>query len=222
MKQLYIWGFVFLAGHACAAGESEFRPFTSTDGRSIEARILEYNPSRNKLQIERITGKKIWVEPGIFSEEDRSFIRAWISAQDFLSPTKVRVSIDMKKKSKGRTGDFVHYEITVQNRSSSDLENITFDYRFYVEGKAYRGRQDKDHCLKGTIKLDHLKVGEKTVVQTPVELMKETYESYTESDVDAYGNITYSTYQRKVWDEDARGIWLKIKGPKLEGNPLVR
>ena len=45
--------------HAEAEGLGQFRAFTASDGRAIEAKIVAWNPTSRKLQIERTNHKKV-------------------------------------------------------------------------------------------------------------------------------------------------------------------
>ncbi|MEE9369682.1 MAG: hypothetical protein V3V05_12600 [Pontiella sp.] len=213
---------VALAISANAVSKDDFRVFTAADGRVIEARILEYNPSRKKIQIDRANGKKVWVEPHIFSETDREYIRDWIQASGFLVPSKVRITIDRHKKSKGKQGDDVHFSITIKNRTDMSLENLIFDYRVFIEGEGRKRHQDKDRCEAGQLKLELLAAGEQRTINTKPYRMIERYEVSTSYGTDEFGNSTSYTIEEKVWDDDDRGIWFKISGPELEGVPLVR
>jgi hypothetical protein len=218
MKRLIVVCFMVGFSVWVHAEESEFRAFTSSDGRVIEARILDYNSSRNKLHIERMNAKKIWIDPSVFSESDRIYIKKWIAASDFLAKSKIRITIDKHKKSAGKNGDDVHYSITLQNRSKTDFKDLYLDYRFYVEGKEKRGR---DRCIKGSLTLEDLPAGGKHTLNTKVERMHEEYDRHTEISYDEYGTST-DTVEDKVRDDDAQGIWFKIRGPKFEGVPLIR
>ena len=55
----------------------EFRAFTSKEGRVITARIINFSSYTGKVQLERENGRKVWVDPEIFSSKDKKFIAAW-------------------------------------------------------------------------------------------------------------------------------------------------
>jgi hypothetical protein len=58
-KSLVIAMSLLLVSVVQGAGDDDSRTFTSTDGRTMEARILEYDSGRNLLKIERADGKKL-------------------------------------------------------------------------------------------------------------------------------------------------------------------
>ncbi len=217
------WGVVVLAVWTVwAVRADEFRTFTAGDGRTIEARIVEYNPSRQKLKIERRSGQSAWVEPAVFSEADREYIQSWIKASEFLSP-RVRVTIEKHKEPLGDKGDNIHYSVSLRNLTQSDFENLVLEYRFYTETHGYEGFKDSEACHKGTLKLDRLAAGSTQTVQTEPMLMSEKFQTVTEEITRSDGSETYDTYQQKIYDTDPVGIWFRISGPAVaDGTRLVR
>lgn len=218
-----IFGVLLIAAWAVSCiYADEYRIFTAGDGRTIEAKITDYNPMRKKLCIERRGGKSLWVEPSVFSEADREYILSWIKASEFLS-SKVRVTIEKHKDSQGKKGDNVHYSISLQNRTASDYEDLIFDFRLYTKTRGYQGNPDSSACYKGTLNLDRLAAGSTKTLQTEPKLMSEKYKTWTETTTYSNGTTTYDTITQKTYDTDEVGIWFRISGPAdAEGQRLVR
>jgi TPR repeat protein len=205
---------------------NKFRIFSAADGRVIEAKIVAWNPSSRKLQIERTNGKKVWVQPGIFSAEDQTYVKTWITANQFLSKTTFRIKAEKIKGKPSDSGRNVHYDLSFDNRTGFSFEGLKVDYRLYVDESGHNGRQDSMRCVGGKIEAGSIPSGEKSKVSTADERLKKIYKqvAYTESNTDIYGNTTtWTAYEKKKIQEDQlQGIWLRISGPSVEGTPVIR
>lgn len=209
------------------AGE-EFRVFAAADGRTIDARILEYNPSRNKLRIERRGKGTLWIGPEVFAESDRKYIEEWIAASLFLAEKNLTVSI--KKVKIGSSGskkslketDRYSYEVKLQNRSKQMLNISNVEYCYYIRKIKTGGGRDIERSDGGQLKVGVLKPAQAKVVSPPTFSLFTIYRSYTESYFDNYGGTQTDTSIVKVSEDKLRGIWIRIYGPEVDGRPLVR
>lgn len=59
------------------AESAEYRNFTNQDGKSIAARVIEYDVDIGKVQLELKTRKKAWVELSTLCEADQTYIKEW-------------------------------------------------------------------------------------------------------------------------------------------------
>ena len=62
---------LILAGSTSA---SEYRMFTNQDGKTITARVIEYDADGGKVQLELKNRKKAWIEMATLAEADRDYI----------------------------------------------------------------------------------------------------------------------------------------------------
>jgi len=231
MKQI-LWAGLFAGIFTSALmaysgqGQETFRIFTATDGRVIEAKIVSWNPTSRKLQIERNTGRKVWVKPDIFSEEDLTYIKTWISANQFQSNAKFRIKADKVNGKSTDSGRDIHYDLSFDNRTGMPLENVKVDYRLYIDESGHNGRKDTERCVGGQINAEDIPEGKRIKVSTTEERLNKIYKqvAYTESETDIYGYTrTWTAYENKKVQEDrVQGIWLRISGPSIDGKPVVR
>jgi len=71
---------LFLA--VCVAGDAAARTFTSTDGREIEAEVVNYNPADGKVVIRLVDNRKFTVPFDRFSEADQEYLTTWRDEYD--------------------------------------------------------------------------------------------------------------------------------------------
>lgn len=124
--------------------------FTSSDGRTIQAKIIEFDSSRNKVRIKRDNGKLVWVPIDAFSENDQTYVREWHISTILFSNSNLAVAIDKKTGNSdsyhkvldgwqshypGIKYNDVTYSIKIDNRSNIPLGNLSVDYRIYYQSK---------------------------------------------------------------------------------------
>lgn len=211
-----------------SVADTEFRLFTATDGRTIEARILEYNPARNKLRIERRGNSSLWVDPEIFSVSDRKYIKEWVSASMFLVSSSLKISL--KKVHKGNSGskksfketEKICYEVKLQNRSKQPLNISKMEFCYYVRNTKTRGAKDSEWSDVGRMNVGVLKPAETKVLITSSLSLSTIYREQAESGRDIYGNLYTSRSIVKVSEDKLRGIWIRVYGPEVGGQLLYR
>lgn len=219
-------GYLWVAMTVCT-GEQLFRTFTAKDGRSIEARIVEYDARKGRVKILPRGAAVVWVAPGIFSELDQVFIKEWIAAASLVSEAILHVEICERKSEKSglkntATPGYLmetetrYFEIKLQNRSKSELKNIEIEYRYYVKRTGSRTDGSLNIPHSGWLKVKDLGPMRGTVVTTKTQRVetefKETY-------VRRLGNSSGGSYQiaKKKFEEEFQGVWIRIYGSKIEG-----
>lgn len=208
----------------------DFRIFTSLDGREIEAKLVKVDPRTKKVTLERRNRKKAAIPVNALSETDQTYIKDWASAQDFLSNSKFRISLEKRKDSVNekrvetkRPKAPCYYEIKFQNRSSADLSGLKAEYCIYKVIDRSRGSANDSveviHDRKSNIALD---AGAEFLWQTEQVKLYRIYSAQMESSYDQYGSLSYSTSYNKVSEDDVEGLWVKLTYTTSMGNTFSR
>ena len=213
-------------------GTGALHTFTTADGRSLKATVLDFNTSNKKIQIKREDGKKIWIQPSVFSQPDRDYIQQWIAADQFMSPTKFRIK---GKKLKGKTlkktpklvnittknTTEIAYEITLENKTGFPLNDLKIEYRTFILKKILNDEADERNDSKridGGLFSINIPAGKKVSKTTKPTTLNTSLKHMQEGDY-----ITgFDYYQLKVSEEQLEGFWIKIYGPKIDGVRVVR
>lgn len=155
MKSLVF--FVLLVTTACSVhADTQYRDFTSADGKTIRGRIRTYNESKKVVTIERDNRRTATVPITVFSESDQAYILEWDASKGFSSKNLLKISCNDKvvEKRKEKELEDIHYtegdvvkdfektvttferiayEIQLQNTNKSELKGIRMEYRIYYE-----------------------------------------------------------------------------------------
>ena len=222
------------------ASADEFRIFSDPQGRAIEAKIVKFDSVKGKIQVERKDGQRVWVQPEQFSKDDQAYIKEWISADQVLSETNLRVtfkkvkieSYNDKKDSGGSTaqynfskGEVVQYEITLSNRSKLPVTDLKLESRFFVQFEKGDNEKLKD-TKPTTIVVGVIAPGKSVTVKTGQLTVEDRYSRtavYGYSN--RYGNSTQEVTgynETKISEEKLLGLWLKVYGPEVDGERVVR
>ncbi len=120
-----------------AISAEPFRSFTSTDGKTVRARVINYDNSSDKVKLEKEGGGSFSVPVSAFSVDDQIIIRNWELVKGFLSENGMKVSFkrtDLRKQESDTEGDSVHvihqwlnYTITIENNTGRTLNNIRIE-----------------------------------------------------------------------------------------------
>lgn len=212
-------------GVSSGYAEEPFRIFTGTDGRAIEARIVACNIREGTVTVERKNKRKITVESTVFSTADQAYIKEWSSAQDFLSSSKFKISIDKKSGKRGNNKSQTKkpkapafFEIQFQNRSDTPFKELRVEYQILVSNE----KNEKIARTSGTAdKLDLLPKGKKMIKTDEVKTYRH-YEQQTESNYDYSGYITRSVSYNKVDEETVEGVMVRVYLKTKSGNEFVR
>lgn len=207
MKIHYVlFCFLLIAATSFTAfGESVIHTFTTTDGRTLNATIRDYNDRTGKIQIEREDGKKVWILPNVFSEADQEYVRQWIAVDQFMSPEKFKIEGEKTKNEISKNKTEVVYEITLENRTDHPLKDLRIEYRAFILNKGSGGNEDSNRLDGGEFQIAEIPDGEK--------LSQTTQPMYL---VDNY------SCSGKLGQEKLEGSWIKVHGPEVDGKPAIR
>jgi hypothetical protein len=199
-----------LLGSALA---DQFRTFTSPDGREIVAKVISYDTTRKKLQLERENGKRVWLTPSVFGAADQAYIKAWLDAEDFRSKNGFKISVEKEKE-----GDLVSYALTLTNRGKS-LEELDIEYQYYIFEKGSNGQPDNDRHVGGSLTVESIPEGETIVVKTDPEKLVTHFEN-----VKVYEGpgLSFHFEEQKRREDDIRGMRLRILGPHVGESRVYR
>jgi hypothetical protein len=169
----------------------------------------------------------MWVNPSVFDEKDHVYIQQWLAVDQFNSPLNFKVSLEKEEKSfGGDKGAEVYFDITFQNRSDFSFENVSIEYRMYIDEVGYSGARDGERCVGGSIKVGSIPSGDRKSVVTEVEKLIEEHKTIIEEsrEYDAYGfAYTSRVSKKKKFREDkVRGILLRIVGPSIDGVASIK
>jgi hypothetical protein len=217
---------------------AEYRVFTDAQGRAIEAKIIAHDSVEGLIQVERTDGRRVWVQPALFSPDDQTHIREWIDAYRVLSEDNLRVAVEKIKVrtfKKGMTdeertreaveSEVICYEITLQNRSRQPIADVKIEYRLYVETDA---DDLPENVVKGTkpeiLVIDRIEPGKRISVRTGnLVLEKKFKKEAVYEELYMGGPREFKGYDiDKISEDDLLGIWLRINGPPLDGEPTIR
>ena len=121
------------------AAQGDYREFIGADGRTIVAKLVAYDDLSKKVTVQP-KGKGFKTVPlTLFSEIDQAYISSWKDRQDFLSATKLKVSVQRQKNKDEESSsisddstDNLYYDcsfiLTFDNRSTTDFNDVKFEY----------------------------------------------------------------------------------------------
>ena len=215
---------------AKAFSMSAFHDFLGKNGKTFRGKVLAYDVGRNIVTIQNIHNCTRKVSPEIFSEADRIYLRDWCLSKGFNSESCFRISAKRKQFAVDRkrhvhayygsenaktTIERVGYEIRVDNRIATTLEDISIEYCIYYEQvRADRNKQVTDEGVKfGLLHIAKLKPKSSTVLKTdPVTLRKHELSADW-----FYYSGAENTQKGKMI-----GIWLRVHLPLSEGRKMTR
>ena len=200
-----------------------FRSFTTSDGRSLNAAIKDYNPHSKKIQIKRADGKLIWTRPTVFSELDQEYIRKWIAVDQFMLSTKFRIKGTSDKNSRSKNLTQVVYEITLENKTDFPLKDLRIEYRSFILKKglnrARTGQKDTNRVAGGQLHIAEIPAGKKVTRKTQSANLSTTFKEVQDS---TYIVGVFDRYELKSSTEKLEGFWIKVYGPEVDGKPAIR
>ena len=171
---------------------TQYRDFTSADGKTIKATVRAYDAQKKIVTIERDNKRTSKVPITIFSEADQAYILEWDASKGFSSATLLKISCDDKVVEKRKekeledihytsgvvTKDFektvttferIAYEIQFQNMNKSELKDIRMEYQIYYEQSEMvwaKKPEAKQKNFSGKMVVPTLAVKSKTMVTT--------------------------------------------------------
>jgi hypothetical protein len=203
--------FFLTTGSALSAGESNFRTFSDSQGREMNAKLTQV--SGEDIYIERLDGLSTKVNISIFSKEDQEFIRDW-GRKETLKNDVIRVRFITDIEDKSGWEDNLRgvlkktwkesYGIELSNESQLDLENIRIAYLIIKLEDAVAAQKRSEgevRYLTGETKVPSLKARSKARVSTKKFPMMETKLA---------PGFVWPGGGKKTSEDDMRGIWIKV------------
>ena len=221
MKQkLALWTICF--GMHVFAVQAEYRAFTDTKGREINAELIRYDATKKKVTIKRKGKGTTTVPISLFSENDQKYIIAWDKDQEFLSDRKLKVEFNRRKRkntyysqdaySMSRKFYDCSYKITFKNGSTADFKKVTLEYVIFYRQDKHINNNLKTEEQQGTLYV------KKTITlpkksETEFETEKLLLYTHRESGY----SIDWPDLQSEV-----HGIILKLSLESETGEPISR
>jgi len=249
MKHALLGVLILFRCLACVADDDGYHTFTNTEGKSIRAKIVEFDSSKKRLRIKRENGKVLWAPLNVFSEKDRNYILEWVAATRILSERNLALSVHMKKlvrldsvlayaraykgkdaTKRERSDEYLKiifekmcYEVTVNNKSSDPVYGLKIDYRCFIEIEDKKGNKwNGERVVSGTVELN-IDARKSVTFTTPVIDLEERCLKSVVGYEDTGNGYSIQQTKSHPWSEDRlRGIWFKIYGPAVDGTPFVR
>ncbi len=233
----------FLACCVVVAQAADYRTFTDTQGRAIQARLLDANTSKGEICLEREDGKKVWVSPAAFSEGDQTYIRSWAVAYEALSGRLMKidaepVSIAINGNEQPHADNFKagntverwskvhhksHYTIEFQNTGDDEIPALGIECHSYVKLVARGSRTDRIRVVAETLSLGPIEPGEHAELSTRETDLKEWLVTQVENVWNSSGTTIIDTIGSRVTTHDERleGLWIRISVPLSNGEEFV-
>ena len=115
--------FLFLVCIVAITWSAEYQKFTNQEGKTIVARIVQYDAEGGRVQLQLKSRKKAWIELSSLSEEDQTYIRQ--TQEEII---KKKAEAEKAKRSS------VRYKIKL---SSSDIFEIVAPPEWSVKREEY-------------------------------------------------------------------------------------
>jgi len=134
---------------------TQYRDFTSVDGKTIRGCIKAYDPAKKTVTIERDNRKTTKASITVFSETDQAYILEWDASKGFLSDSLLKITCSKKRlgqhkdkevRNVSNTGggsseiqlnesifEEIAYEIQLRNMNKTTLDNMRAVYIIYYE-----------------------------------------------------------------------------------------
>ncbi len=221
---------VLLSSGLQASAENGIRVFTDEQGRAVEARIVSVDSVKGTIQLEREDGQRFWVSPKRFSADDQTYIRQWADANRVLSEKSLRISFKKKrlesfnrKKMGGvangfSKGEVICYEVTLTNRSKRQIVGLRLESMYFVRVSS-RNHETIKHVGPGTGLVSLIEPGKSVTLRTTKLTLEEKFNRIAVSEP---GTVTLGYDENKISEDELMGIWLKIYGPEVDGERVVR
>tara|TARA_A100001015_G_scaffold18254_1_gene21173 strand:+ start:3309 stop:4082 length:774 start_codon:yes stop_codon:yes gene_type:complete len=215
-----IFALTIIVAHLCLPSycDEEYRSFSDQQGRTIKAKLLFFDPIKNKLIIERDNRRRATVSPSVFSVEDQNYIHKWTKAYLLKDKRNVTYSIDEN------VGDVIHHRgveeqnlskftryrnhsftIEIKNKSNVDFGNIRLECNLLINRQGYRNTEDNMYCESDT-SFCELGLLSTTSIKTKKFKLFERYIQATESD----GSGGFDSYELKDAIEEVEGVIFRL------------
>jgi hypothetical protein len=177
----------------------KYREFKDTQGRTIRGCILAYDEVSGEVRFERDNRRTAKVAIGVFSEADQAYILEWDAAQGFLTDRLLKVTCEKKRVNQRKEEEWgelmyegggaaqkelmketsfesVVYDITLQNKNTSELNHLRMEYIVYYEQseESWEKPVMEQKIFKDAMSIPLIEGGEKVALSTkPVEVYKD-------------------------------------------------
>ena len=168
---------------------TQYRDFTSADGKTIKAAVKAYDAQKKIVTIERDNRKTSKVPITVFSEADQEYIERWNNLSGIRSPSKFPISCDRRaiknwtekqmgtinysdgSSEKNQVTGKTHfketgYEIVFANRNNYAVTDLILEYCIYYEQETQPNRAAEQGIIFGSVKMEKLTSGERKKIQT--------------------------------------------------------
>jgi len=187
---------------------TEYRDFTSADGKTIKAAVKAYDANKKMVTIERDNRKTAKVSITVFSESDQEYIERWNNQNGIRSPSKFTVSCNRQvvknwtEKMMGTInysdGSVEHdqvtgkkhfketgYDIVFANRNNYAVTGLILEYCIYYEQEVRTDGNLEQGIQYGSMAIETLAQGERKNIQTSsvVTYKEESNAAFTNSRV---------------------------------------
>ncbi len=224
------WMMVVLVLGMCWPGYSaeDYRIFTDKENRAVEAKVVHFDSRSGKVTLKSRKHRKSIVSISIFSEEDQAYIKEWLSVQNFLSNSKLRISI-VKKQGKTpsvrdktkRAKPPCHYEIWLMPSTGTSFETMRIEYCMYVNTDRSKG-EDVLKFEKGRFNKVLVVEGKRHSEKTKEVKLFRYYSLQRESTPNGRGGSTVSYSHNKIAEDDLKGIRVRVYLRTPCGNEFMR
>lgn len=117
----------------------------------------------------------------------------------------------------------IHYQVRLKNSGSDDIQGLKIEYCIYLTNESGGRRLNSGSVQHGSIDLGELSKGHFKSATTEEVIASKYYERRS---VTTYNSSTgqneSSSSLVKVSGVEVEGIWIRIYGPELDGDPVVR
>ncbi len=159
---------------ACVLAQAEVRTFTDTQGRTLQATLLE--ATATNVRIQRDDGRIFEIERSTLSADDNAYVTDWLWKRAFvfggveISPRRVRLETDrIETKSRLIKTETWCYKIIVKNGSRIRLDGLAVEFEvFHVDDTLREDKRKRPRKIqRGRLALGTLEPGASAEVQTP-------------------------------------------------------
>jgi hypothetical protein len=195
---------------------------------------------------------KDWAALSVFSESDQEYIQKWIAADLVLNERSLLVDVDKKSENMeskieysitgARAGsrveivdslertessrtdrEAVHYQVRLKNSGSDDIQGLNIEYCIYLTKESGGRRLNSGSVQHGSIELGELSKGHSKATTTEEVIASKHYERrYVWINNATTGKKESTSSLVKISEVEVEGIWIRIYGPELDGDPVVR
>ncbi|EIQ01772.1 hypothetical protein OpiT1DRAFT_00347 [Opitutaceae bacterium TAV1] len=208
----------FIAALAAFTVQADPRTFTDTQGRSMEAELLDADDKEAKVR--RTDGRTFTLPLNTLSKTDRDYIADWLDAQIMAAAGRLRINVskfkDTTEKTKGTAINYKEeeagYVISLFNESMVNLTGLEIEYRIYKEdnyryavgSKVTGNRRKKERS--GNLTADYIQRKSKIDLKT---------ETITLLSRKLRADWYYADTSKRGTADELDGIWLRIYRGKI-------